>query len=1313
MRTKKFSMLIWSGLATFVLVLLINPLVPAQQKESVSSSSSNSKFIDSKSTIAIAQGNTQVQKKSEPVLNQLGGGGGYWIWSQESTQESAPAGKRYFRKTIELTKATGEISLMITADNSYRVWINNRLIGSGDNWSQLDRYAVNRSLSVGKNVIAVEADNTDGPAGLYVSLMQSIRAKAKSSKQPTSKQLNGRVEFWVSDSKWKVSSTPTDGWTETAFDDSKWGSAKEIARWGDGPWKQATLVDASKGKFVVPQGFKVELVVAPQTRIPGYHTSTNKNRPGSSHNFSLVNMCFDNKGRLLASQEVGPIILCTDPDSNGEMKKISIYCDQVTNCQGMCWIHDSLYLVGNGPDGKKGNVTGLFRCQDTNHDDRIDKVELLHRFQGGMGEHGPHAILHGPDDHLYLVIGNHAWAKPDKLATNSPLRRWPTGGMGKDQDQADSTEDVLLPRLNDANGHAANILAPGGSIWRLDLDGKNMALVASGFRNEFDAAFNPAGELFTFDSDMEWDENLPWYRAVRVCHCSLGADFLWRTGAANTPAYYEDSLPPVVDTGRGSPTGVEFYDHHLFPEKYRGAYFMCDWSIGTIWVVFLEKSGASYKAKFEKFCSSSPMPVTDCVVGPEGALYFSLGGRNTQGAIYRIVPEKMPEKIETLPNDQPLAAWSPMRNQLGKVTPEMLKTIADQIKQGKATPEQMVQWMKMISVAKAKDFQDKIVFWLQDQDANVRRVALETLLNLEINPELSSLVPLLKDEDRFVRTTARLVLQRQDAKSWAKTLIENPSDRVARSAIIALCKLNEAEPYTDQIFERLHQISPGEQVDQLLEWLRVLELALVHTKKRPGSLHGIAIDCLEMFPHRDYRVNRELAILLSEFARTKELPPGVVTKIVAALSSPESDRLQQIHYFYCLRLIKEGWTSEDKMNLIRWFENTKSWQGGNSFRGFLLNIFRDCSAVFNKNDTEEVLKQFDKYPLTALLILRSSSVAQGMSAKVLAELYGKLNSLPSSQTTTEGKNIIIGLFGQSKDQDAAYQLKLLASKEPGLQLTVALALAKNPNPDNLDTYLGALGVAQRPSVITLLDAIAKSKAKPKLDNPVPFRQLLLASTKLPEEQRWKIVEILRGWTGKQFGASKPNWKPELNSWSLWFGQNFPKEKPLPNLSVALNSDSKYKYDDLIRFLENDPKGKKGDVAKGKLVFEKALCIKCHKYGEAGEGIGPDLSAVAKRFKRREILESIYYPSKIISDQYRSTKIVTEDGRTIIGLVSELNGVYTILQQDATRLTLKKNEVSEKYDSLISVMPTNLLDNLTMEEIADLFAFMDIPVPEKK
>ena len=111
--------------------------------------------------------------------------------------------------------------------------------------------------------------------------------------------------------------------------------------------------------------------------------------------------------------------------------------------------------------------------------------------------------------------------------------------------------------MPDGSGFMADEKAPGGCICRVDPDGKNWELVSMGFRNPYDIAFNRDGDLFTYDSDMEWDMNTPWYRPTRVCQAVSGCEFGYRNGAGKWPTYYLDSLPPVVDIGPGSPTGVD------------------------------------------------------------------------------------------------------------------------------------------------------------------------------------------------------------------------------------------------------------------------------------------------------------------------------------------------------------------------------------------------------------------------------------------------------------------------------------------------------------------------------------------------------------------------------------------------------------------------------------------------------------------------------------------------------------------------------------------------------------------------------------
>ena len=92
-------------------------------------------------------------------------------------------------------------------------------------------------------------------------------------------------------------------------------------------------------------------------------------------------------------------------------------------------------------------------------------------------------------------------------------------------------EDHLLPRMPDGNGFMKGVLGPGGAIYNVDPDGKNWELFSVGFRNQYDAAYNRHGELFTYDADMEWDINTPWYRPTRVCLVTSGSEFGWRNGA--------------------------------------------------------------------------------------------------------------------------------------------------------------------------------------------------------------------------------------------------------------------------------------------------------------------------------------------------------------------------------------------------------------------------------------------------------------------------------------------------------------------------------------------------------------------------------------------------------------------------------------------------------------------------------------------------------------------------------------------------------------------------------------------------------------
>ncbi|MBM3880119.1 MAG: c-type cytochrome [Verrucomicrobia bacterium] len=333
---------------------------------------------------------------------------------------------------------------------------------------------------------------------------------------------------------------------------------------------------------------------------------------------SWVAMAVDPLGRLIASDQFGRLYRLALPDLAGAKPAVEVLTAEVGSAQGLWWAADSLYVVANRSVEAGGS--GLYRLRFGEGGERIESVELVRSLEGS-GEHGPHAIIAGPDGRsLYILAGN-ATSLPSLERSRVP-RLW--------------AEDTLWPHLGQTDGVFRSD-RPGGWIARLDPDAGCFELVAMGLRNPYDLAFNADGELFTFDADMEWDLGTPWYRPTRVIHVTSGADFGWRTGSSKWPDHYPDSQPAVLDVGESSPTGLTFGYGARFPARYQRALLLGDWSYGKIYALHLDPVGASYQGTLESFVSGAPLPVTDLAIRPQdGALYFLTGGRQTTSSLLRV-----------------------------------------------------------------------------------------------------------------------------------------------------------------------------------------------------------------------------------------------------------------------------------------------------------------------------------------------------------------------------------------------------------------------------------------------------------------------------------------------------------------------------------------------------------------------------------------------------------------------------------------------------------------------------------------------------
>lgn len=653
------------------------------------------------------------------------------------------------------------------------------------------------------------------------------------------------------------------------------------------------LVCASPACAKEPTATPVNLIKA----IKGFQVELLYSVPAATQG-SWVNLCVDPQGRLIASDQYGGLFRVTLPPVGGDVATLKVEPIPVAigEAQGLVWAFDSLYVVVNSAGGKF--QPGVYRVRDTNGDDTLDAVETLRQFTGRAGEHGPHAILPTPDgEGLYVVVGNQVPLTAVNRTVVPPV--W--------------GEDHLLPRMPDGRGFMKDVLGPGGAIYRIDPEGKQWELFSVGFRNQYDAAVNRDGELFTYDADMEWDFNTPWYRPTRICHVVSGSEFGWRNGAGKWPAYYIDSTPAVVNIGPGSPTGVTFGYGAKFPAKYQEAFFACDWSYGKLYAVHLTPQQSTYTATFEEFITGTPLPLTDVVINPhDGAMYFAIGGRKTTSGLYRV----------TYVGDESTSPAEPETD-----------AVADEFRTLRAL--------------------------LESQHGGVSEDGVRAAW------------PFLNHGDRFLRNAARTALEFQPVGEWRARALSETDSVAATQAILALIRVSakdpfhrpQGEPLTQpellaQVLASLDRIDwAGLSTSQQIDLARVYQIAFnrlgppdVDTQRRLIAKFD------KLYPARDPFLNAEvgqIAVYLQS--------PAAAGKLVTLLEGAPTQE-EQIEYARSLRMLKAGWTPELRQRYFEWFVKAAGYRGGASFGLFVQNIKTDAIANVPPAELAALKPIIDKQP---------------------------------------------------------------------------------------------------------------------------------------------------------------------------------------------------------------------------------------------------------------------------------------------------------------------------------------------------------------
>ena len=889
---------------------------------------------------------------------------------------------------------------------------------------------------------------------------------------------------------------------------------------------------------------------------------------------SIVNVTFDAGGALVAAKENGPIVRLRDTDADGVLDTEQVITGAITNCQGLLFAGRDLLATCDGPG--KPAIASLYRVPDADGDGVGETPVLVARSTYSISEHGAHALVFGPDGDVYWMIGNFGGVE----ATFSPASPFENAG-----------EEQLLPVMGDARGHGNQVRAPAGFISRLRLADvlastgpsttPEIEIVAGGFRNAYDAAFNLAGELFTFDSDMEWDINLPWYRPVRTLHLIPGADFGFRYGSGPFPTVYPDTLPSMSELGRGSPVGMTFYQGEAFPAEYRDAFLIGDWSRGRILAGRQQGSGASYTETISDFVLGTPLNITDLEVAADGSVYFALGGRRTRGGVYRVWHPEASRARQAPPADamdralaqpQPRSAFGrkaieDARAAAGSTWDSALKAIVsgNDLAPRRARALELlhvhgqkpeISWLTALSADGASEVRATAVLQLglhstpesrtalvgrlKDQDVFVQRRAVEALVRSGVQPTatppfdpVADVLPLLSSPDRHLRYAARHLLRRVNRNLWREAALAITTFPAAIDAQVALAQTARVPTDVPPLLARQAELIAGAAGQDLIGVLRAMHLSLIRSAgvRYNTAFTSIGTALLAKFPTGTPQVDREIARTLAHLGT-----PGAVVKIVTAMTAPGAHREDQIFYMYCLRTMKGDWEQPQRAAVVKWFLNAQEqkWRGGASFPGYMRDMWKETLATFPEAERKAAEEEMEAY------------------------------TPPPVTTTTTGRPRQLG-------DDAT------------------------------------------------------------------------------------------------------------------------------RLSVT----------ELREYMTLDPMAYTGVAARGEQVFTKALCAACHKHGDLGQEFGPDLTDVAQRFARTDLLDAILTPSKSISDQWTAVEFVTRGKKVVAGvIVSETADNVVVQPVGAPPVTLAVKDIQSRATSKVSPMPEGLLNTLTMQEISDLLAFLE-------
>jgi putative heme-binding domain-containing protein len=818
-----------------------------------------------------------------------------------------------------------------------------------------------------------------------------------------------------------------------------------------------------------------------------------------------------------------------------------------------------------------------------------------------------------------------------------------------------------------------------GAVFRMRPDGSKVHTYAIGFRNPYrDVAFDTAFNMFHADNDNEDGSK---FTGCRLMHVAEGSDFGWRLriGArcctpdnARGAVHGElpGKVPSMLKTGRGSPAGLLIYNDTRFPENYRGLLLYPDVFRKLIRAYEVEPRGSTFAVarEFEFMKSDDPLfRPCQMVLGPDGAMYVvdwrtdsggagRLWGDAKHGRIYRITWGGTKEQPALPP--RPMDSWAGFTKMSDA---ELLKTLSSEEASYRTRARREL-------VKRGEKNRLELLKLLGDVEASpLARIAalgaLESFWNADVQKAFARL---LEQGDPDLRRLAAEALGLNAA----------PGDKDAQEALLKALSTDDPSVRRAVALAMGHLNAAG--ADEAL----VNALAF-DDEKDPYLLDGL-VRAIERLGKPG--IERLLALAESGVAKDTH---RVVEAFTMMRTRPAYEALPAV-------LRNPHLNEADRAALVR------------SYNNYLLDPPVSVQPVFD---------YLTEHP-------REPAVVRRAALEVLSTA-GALNNPKAS----------------------AWLLTQLADADPALRLAAIKAVESTRLAQAAAPLTRTVGDASR-SVAEVEAAVKALRVLNSRDAVEPLKKLLAgkadgAPAQSLRREAFRTLAVLdpaaAAASAREFLADRDaNLKREAVAVlgatadgtrlvaKLFLEQKLPRTL-LPQVSDALRKHAP-KDAELAKALtavmkmglliENSPKEQariralvqsQGNPQRGRALYlngKTLACITCHRLEGVGGNVGPDLTRLWETHTLEKIMESIIEPSKEIKEGYQAYQAVTTKGQVISGLkISQTADEVVLRDATAKDVRLATKDIEELTASKVSLMPDNVVSQLTLDQFIDLVAFL--------